>query len=97
MLPPTDPEPDPTAPVLRVGQDKAGHWLVQEDRGRLEGRFVSFAAAMAFARRERSSFPGAAIIIAKAPLVPIVSFTPVEPGERAAPHAALSAFDGAAA
>jgi hypothetical protein len=94
MLSPTDPDPDPNTPILRVGQDKAGHWLVQEDRGRLEGRFVSFATAMAFARRERSTFPGATIIIAKAPLVPIVSFAPVEPWERALPHATSSSSEG---
>ena len=94
MSSPTNPDPDPSTPVLRVGQDKAGHWLVQEDRGRLEGRFVSFAAAMAFARRERSAFPGATIIIAKAPLVPIVSFAAAEPWERAAPHATSALSEG---
>ncbi|MFA5962459.1 MAG: hypothetical protein WC804_00445 [Sphingomonas sp.] len=72
-----DPEPDQTGPVLKVGQDKAGHWLVQDKAGMLEGRFVSFAAAMSFARSERHSLPGATIVRAVAPLVPIVSFAPV--------------------
>lgn len=87
MLSPTDPEPDPSLPILQVGQDVAGHWLVQENHGRLEGRFVSFTAAMSFARSERSAFPGATVVLAETPLVPIVSFAPVQPWEMATPHA----------
>ena len=85
---PASPEPDPAAPMLRVGQDKAGHWLVQESGGRLEGRFISFAAAMAFARAERHGFPGARVAVATTPLVPQISFTPVGPQEVAVPRAA---------
>ncbi len=81
-------EPDPSGPVLRVGQDEAGHWLVQESGGRLEGRFISFATAMAFARAERHAFPGATVAVATAPLVPQVSFAPVQPWERALARAA---------
>ncbi|MEG3175551.1 hypothetical protein U1872_04860 [Sphingomonas sp. RB3P16] len=83
MSPEPELEPDPQAPVLKVGQDCAGHWLVQESGGRLEGRFVSKTAALGFARSERHSLPGAIIEIATTPLVPIVAFTPVEPWETA--------------
>ncbi len=54
----------------------------------MEGRFISFAAAMAFARAERHGFPGATIEIATRPLVPQISFAPVEPWVRALPRAA---------
>ncbi len=78
-----DPEPDQAGSVLKVGQDSAGHWLVQDMWGSLEGRFVSQAAALGFARSESRALPGAKIVMATAPLVPIVSFAPVEPWERA--------------
>lgn len=83
-----DPEPDQRKTILTVGQDEKGHWLVQESGGRLEGRFISFAAAMSFARAERHAFPGAIIVIGTKPLVPIVSFAPVEAWECALRHAA---------
>lgn len=86
MPSPTDPEPDQRRYTLNVGQDRAGLWLVQDSGGKLEGRFVSFASAMAFARSERQALPGAAIVLAVDPLVPIVSFTPVEPWETAPRH-----------
>ena len=79
----TDPEPDPGPCKLQVGQDEAGHWLVQESGGRMEGRFISFATAMAFARRELYAFPGATIVHATTLLVPIVPFLAPRPSERA--------------
>lgn len=88
MLSLVDAEPDQRTSILRVGQDAAGHWLVQESEGRLEGRFVSFSAAIAYARSERHAFPGATIAISQTPIVPIVPFSPVQPWERAMPHAA---------
>lgn len=81
MTSPTDPEPDPSGSVLLVGQDAAGHWLVQQRGGGLEGRFISCAAAMAFARSELGSLPGATIVRAATPIVSSVSFAPVEPWE----------------
>ncbi len=72
------------ASILVVGQDAAGHWLVQESGGLLEGRFVSFAAALAFARAERHGFPGATVAISGTPLVPQIDFTPAGPFETAA-------------
>lgn len=74
-------EPDPGGAVLLIGQDSAGHWLVQQRGGGLEGRFISFAAAMAFARSELRSLPGATMVRAATPIVPSVSFAPVEPWE----------------
>lgn len=81
-----DPEPEPSPIVLSVGQDRAGHWLVQGNDRRLEGRFVSFAVARAYAHAEAASLPGAVVVTATAPLVPIVPFAPVQPWERAMPH-----------
>lgn len=83
----TDPEPDSSVTTLNIGQDAAGHWLVQESGGRLEGRFISFAAAMAFARAERHGFPGARIAVVATPLVPQISFAPVAPWETASRYA----------
>ncbi|UYY76835.1 hypothetical protein [Sphingomonas sp. R1] len=74
-------EPDQGATILRVGQDRDGHWLVQENHGLMEGRFISRAAAWQFARAERHSFPGAALVEAEQPLVAIVSFDPPAPDE----------------
>ncbi len=78
-----DPEPDSSVPILQVGQDAAGHWLVQDSTGLLEGRFISFASAMSFARAERHAFPGAVIAIANIALVPQISFVPAAPWETA--------------
>ncbi len=92
MTSPTDPEPDPKRStrsgnaVLKVGQDRAGHWLVQQSGGTLEGRFISFAAAMAFARSEAQMLPGATIVRMTTPIMPIVPFAPVEPWETTVPH-----------
>jgi hypothetical protein len=80
---PIDPEPDQKSCTLNVGQDSAGHWLVQDSGGKLEGRFVSYAAAMAFARSEQHALPGTRIVLVRDPLVPLVSFAPVQPWESA--------------
>lgn len=77
------PEPDHVSAVLTVGQDSAGHWLVQDVGGTLEGRFVSRAAAMGFARSELHAFPGACIVMSATPLIPTISFAPVQPWETA--------------
>ena len=80
-------EPDPVPPVIYVGQDKAGHWLVQDSGKRLEGRFVSYGAAMSYAQAERQMYH-ASVQVASAPLVPMVSFAPVAINERALARAA---------
>jgi len=76
-------EPDPAVTILWVGQDREGHWLVQENHGLMEGRFVSREAAWQFARAERHGFPGAECAEAGQPLVPWISFAPVAADERA--------------
>lgn len=75
--------PDQGATILWVGQDRDGHWLVQESHGLMEGRFVSRAAAWQFARAERHAFPGAALVEAEQPLAASISFDPPAPDERA--------------
>ncbi|MES2419722.1 MAG: hypothetical protein V4595_00330 [Pseudomonadota bacterium] len=80
-------EPDQPSPVFYVGQDTAGHWLVQDSGKRLEGRFISFAAAMHYAKSERHAYH-ATVAIAAEPLRPLVSFMPAGPSERAGRQAA---------
>ena len=80
-------EPDPTGLVIYVGQDRAGHWLVQDSRRTLEGRFISYGAAMGYAQAERDIYH-ASVEIVDVPLTPLVSFAPVGRDERALPRAA---------
>jgi hypothetical protein len=80
-------EPDSTGIVIYVGQDRAGHWLVQDSRRNLEGRFVSYGAAMSYAQAERDIYH-ASVEIVKTPLIPVIPFAPVGRDERALPRAA---------
>jgi hypothetical protein len=82
-----NPEPDQHGPIFYVGQDRAGHWLVQDSARRLEGRFVSYLAAMRYAQAERHIYH-ASVEVASAPLTPLVPFTPVGSDECALPRAA---------
>ena len=70
------PEADQRASVLYVGQDQAGHWLVQENHGLLEGRFISRDAAWRFARDEVHAFHGAVIVFTTDWIVPTIPFEP---------------------
>ncbi|WP_232493285.1 hypothetical protein [Novosphingobium kaempferiae] len=72
----SNPEPDRRGSILYVGQDRAGHWLVQENHGLLEGRFISRHAAWRFARDEVHAFPGAAIVFTTEAIVPSIPFEP---------------------
>lgn len=53
-------------PVLRVGRDRKGHWIVQHSRGLIEGIFVSREAALHFARQEAHGLPGTRIALVRA-------------------------------
>lgn len=82
------PQPDPAdLVVLYVGQDVAGHWLVQDAARLLEGRFVSLTAALRFAEAERQMYH-ASVRLATMPLVPVIPFGPVAADVRALPRAA---------
>lgn len=81
------PEPDEPGLVIYVGQDRAGHWLVQDAGGRLEGRFVSRSAALSFARGECESYH-ASLVMTGVPLVPLIPFGPVAAGEKPLSRAA---------
>lgn len=70
------PEPDRRGSILYVGQDQAGHWLVQQSQGLLEGRFISRDAAWRFARDEVHAFPGATIVFTTEWMVPAIPFDP---------------------
>ncbi|MFN3676453.1 MAG: hypothetical protein ACK4TC_10770 [Sphingomonas pseudosanguinis] len=80
-------EPAPQTRHIYVGQDRAGHWLVQDSVGMLEGRFVSRGAAMRFAAEEADLYH-ASVTVADEALVPLVSFDPVAADARALAHAA---------
>ncbi|MFK4872522.1 hypothetical protein [Novosphingobium sp. ZW T3_23] len=86
---PSTPEPDQRASVFYVGQDQAGHWLVQESHGLLEGRFISRDAAWRFARSEIHAYPGGHIVFTMQCIVPTIPFEPV-------PEAATLVLDRAA-
>lgn len=81
-------EPDPSGLTIFVGRDTAGHWLVQGCKGQLEGRFISRDAAWAFARSECRGVPGASIVAALRPMIPTVSFAPLQADETAIARAA---------
>ncbi len=82
-----NPEPDERGTIIYVGQDKAGHWLVQDSGRKMEGRFVLRGAALSFAEAERQIYH-ASLEIVSAPLVPLISFEPVIPAEHALRRAA---------
>ncbi len=54
--------------ILLVGQDRAGHWIVRETLGLLEGIFIDRAAAIRFAFAERRAFAKARVEMATVPL-----------------------------
>lgn len=80
-------EPDERGLVIYVGQDKAGHWLVQDEGKKLEGRFVSRSAALSFARGECQIYH-ARLEMARMALVPLIPFGPLAAVEFALAHAA---------
>lgn len=80
-------EPDQPGLVIYVGQDRAGHWLVQDSAKRLEGRFVSRAAAVSYALAEGQIYH-APVTLTPAPMAPLVSFVPPAAHERALARAA---------
>ena len=70
------PQPDGPARIIYVGQDRDGHWLVQDSERLLEGRFVSRGAAMRYAAEEAEIYH-ASVAVAQDALTPLVSFDPV--------------------
>ncbi|WP_394663169.1 hypothetical protein [uncultured Sphingomonas sp.] len=70
------PEPDPQVRIIHVGQDRDGHWLVQDDAGMLEGRFVSRGAAMRYAAEEAEIYH-ASVRMSGTALIPLVPFGPL--------------------
>lgn len=81
------PEPDERGLVIYVGQDTAGHWLVQDNGRTLEGRFVSRSAALSFAKGECDIYH-ASLEMAGGPLVPLIPFGPVAAADRPLARAA---------
>ena len=69
-------EPDERGLVIYVGQDVAGHWLVQDNCRKLEGCFVSRGAALSFAHAERDIYH-ARLELSALTMVPLIPFGPV--------------------
>lgn len=80
-------EPDQHGLVIYVGQDLAGHWLVQDSAKRLEGRFVSRAAAVSYALAEGEIYH-APVTLTPTPMVPLVPFISPAAHERVLARAA---------
>jgi len=59
--PPPGRHHEPT--VLLVGEDNDGHWLVQENHGRIDEEFESKGAAVAFAESVRRRLPSAFLMV----------------------------------
>ena len=87
MLASVSPEPDRSDSIIYVGQDEAGHWLVQDGGKRLEGRFISFATALSYANAERQLYH-ARVEIARTPLSPLIPYKPAADHEYALARAA---------
>jgi hypothetical protein len=68
-----DSQPPDRSPILFVGQDVKGHWLVQDKSGQLEGCFVSRETALGFARAECDMLH-ATLQLADTPLTPRIAF-----------------------
>jgi hypothetical protein len=83
----SNPEPDQPGLIIYVGQDSAGHWLVQDSRRTLEGRFISRGAAMSYAEAERQMYAGKLEVTSR-PLTPLIPFSPPRQDECALPRAA---------
>ena len=56
MQPDKSASEQPSKPLLRVGQDLRGRWLVQDYAGLIEGCFTSRESALRFARAEYDIF-----------------------------------------
>lgn len=51
------------APQFRIGRDRHGHWVVQDDRGLCGGLFINRAEALKFALFENGHSPQAIIMM----------------------------------
>jgi hypothetical protein len=51
------------SPQFRIGRDRRGHWVVQDDRALCGGLFVSRAEALKFALFENGNRPQAVIMM----------------------------------
>lgn len=50
-------------PIFMIGQDGRGNWVVQDQRGRRGGLFVSRAAALRFAMVEMGDRPELVVMV----------------------------------
>ena len=60
---PPSPRSFPDASLFRVGKDRNGHWVVQDQQGLRGGLFVDRAEALKFAMFENGNRPQAVIMV----------------------------------
>lgn len=51
------------SPQFRIGRNRRGHWVVQDDRGLCGGLFINRAEALKFALFEAGNRPQAVIMV----------------------------------
>jgi hypothetical protein len=56
------PEPKPSSPILFIGQDRVGRWVVRDQSGSRGGLFVNRAEAIKFAMFECNQRPNAVVL-----------------------------------
>lgn len=81
------PEPDQPSLLIYIGQDIGGRWLVQDSAKRVEGRFLSYAAAKNYADAE-CVIHQATMVAASVPLEPSICLARPIAETRALPCAA---------
>jgi len=50
-------------PLFRIGKDRCGHWVVQDESGLCGGLFVDRARALKFAMFENGNRPQAVVMV----------------------------------
>jgi hypothetical protein len=55
--------PNPRPSLFLIGRDRAGHWVVQDQRGLCGGLFVSRTEALKFALFENDRHPEAVVMV----------------------------------
>lgn len=59
-----DDNPPPTGPLLLIGRDSRGHWVVQDPSGLRGGLFVNRVQALKYAMSEHRTRPRTVVMVA---------------------------------
>ena len=60
---PPSPQSSPHSSLFRIGKDRHGHWVVQDQQGLRGGLFIDRAEALKFAMFENGNRPQAVIMV----------------------------------